>query len=330
MKKTLYVCEKISSAKEISLFIKPNDEIILSQSVGKYNFNYQDVKFSESPYTKETPIYKLNKNTLKHFDYVLIKSGGEVTENEILKEYMNLIISGDNLEKCHCLVEDFLKKYDEIVFACDFDHRGFRAFEFKFEKYFNLGKNWVKYFEEKGIKLSYLFITAIHESVLPNTIKNKLTINKNSKEFNSLRDFYIKKDFFEYNYNLNTMLFFGSLITKNYVMVMQLLFKNENMNIMNLIDLMNDRCIGTASSTVEIINKLKENDYVINDSANYSLSEKGLFVLEKMHPKMNDPYLGQRLNKDVFELELNDYINKYEKYLYNTFSKQKRFLRKIK
>jgi len=75
----------------------------------------------------------------------------------------------------------------------------------------------------------------------------------------------------------------------------------------------------------------------------YQISEKGKLFVECLHKKLRDPNLSTRLGRDILseyeflssyekvnDLSIEDFKDKYERYLYNVFSKQKRYLRKIK
>lgn len=363
-KRTLFVCEKPSVAEDLSVIMGESDKAILGLGAVIYKFNYQDVKFSESPYTKEEPKYKLSLDTLSganHFHYGVWNNTKEKSDDINLKEYFELVKKNSfNKKTIECLF-NFFNDFDEVVYACDNNATGCRSFCFKFEKYFNLGKNWINYFEDRNIKMTAMYIFLNDKTSLKKAYGERTPI-KNSEYFQSLVDDYIKKDFFEYNYNLNSILFYSDalrkvgyikdenykVLTKNYILSLYLLQENENLLKDDFIDKMEERKIGTSRSRNLIIENLLKMNMIkdINDGNRISLmlSNLGKSFLNLLHKKVNDKYLGIRLSQDRFynsnhikknlentaQMSVEDFKSKYEKYLYNTFSKQKRFLRKIK
>lgn len=380
-KRILFICEKPSMAKQLSVIINENDNIILAQGTASYIFDYQSVNFSKSPYTKEEPLYKFNLNSNNiNFSISCWDSNSNSVHNPLLKKFFELKNEKNfDSEKGKKIVEEFFIQYDEIVYACDMDLTGYRAFDFKFEKYFNLGKDWISFFEKLNIKVTGMKIYCFDKTYLKKYYQQREQL-KNNLFFNNLKDSYIKKDFFEYNYNLNSILFFNdalkqagyiknehhNVLTKNYILTFFLIKNNENLFEYDIYEKMIKNEIGACVSTTVIIENLLNMNLIeknleismlkvykestLYPARNhvyyaYKLTELGERFINNLHKKLNDPNLAIRLLLNNFSninylknhqkklaenLSVEDFKLKYEKYLYNAFSKQKRYLRKLK
>jgi len=350
-KKKLFVCEKPMAAKLISSIMSDDDIAILAQGTAAYQFNYQEISFKESPYTREIPKYKKNNN-YEFFDIVTFDNKGNSFECPTLKEIRNL-------DQYSEIIKEYFAQFSEVIYCCDYDLTGYRAFSFRMEFYFKIGDNWEDFFEKNNIKLSVIKINAFDSEMLKESYKERLLI-KGNVELESLKSNYIKKDYFEYNYNLNSMLFFGQalrevgyikgdhdfLLTKNYIWVIFELNKNK-LNLSTLLKKMENKNIASSASRKQLLKNLKLMGLIKEDNSFSNkcleLSQLSLDFIKKLHKKVDDPFISLRLLHNNFEygynisglkiknvenLSILDFMEKYEKYLYNTFSKQKRFLRK--
>lgn len=336
----LFVCEKPSQLKKINEVFNKKHMGIIAPSINSYKFNYEELKYSNAPYTNKIPKYKYNYLTEKQYFSVgvseSINSKVSITTNEFLKNYFE-----SNFKK---YVIDFFYQFDEIIIACDIDHSGIRGIDFKFEKYFNLGKEWINFFEKMNITVSIMKITSFDEKDLKEKYENRENL-KNSKNYKILQKTYINKDFFEYNYNLNAILFFNDIlhkidlkneydivITKNHIsflFILKNIIQENNMNFNFIYKELLNKKIGSEASIIEILNNLLKLGLVKEKNKEiYFLSQKGIEFVSYLHKKTNDPYLNLRLVEDMQKLNVDDFQKKYEKYIYTVFSKQKRLLRK--
>ena len=350
----LFICEKPDIAKKLQPLLNENDLIILSQPIGVFKFNYQNISFSEAPYTKEKPQYKIdfNANNIEQACISAFNKNGKI-KIKFLEDYYNSLKNNKVINFKN--IDNFFNNFEEIVNCCDCDYSGARAFDFKISKYFKIGDNYLNYFKDKNLILSTMcFLDLSHIS-----IKEEFSKRYNSKNYEIFlkhREKYLKKDFFEYNYNLNSLLFFSKYIknivlTKNMIQTL-LFFQNElEFSSSNILFKMDKKKIGTLASRYKIIEELNKNNIIEQVHLDYYLlktkekriksyfriTKQGQFLLnEIMHKKIKDPYLAERLNVDIFGtknkelLSFEDFYNKYEQYLYTVFSKQKRFLNKKK
>lgn len=350
----LFVVEKQDVVKRLIHLLNENDLIILAPSINGYKFNYQKLNFLNAPYTKEKPKYKmnLNANYIDHFLTYCVNKDGKTKITFLEKHRRNI---QNNKQTEQSLINEFLCQFDEIVCACDRDHTGIRSFDFKFSKYFNLGDNYIDYFISKNIKTTQMIMLDLLKTSITNSFKSRKNIS-DSRLFLKLKEDYLKKDFFDYNYNLNSLLFFSQfnnskmVITRNMIQTLYILKSCDNIDSVTLLSKMNRKQIGSIASRSEIIEKLIELNFfektllkfcIIDDKREslrqyFKLSKKGKELINQCHKKINDPFLSERLLNDIFGhkngdgLPINDFYKKYEQYLYTAFSKQKRFLNKQK
>jgi hypothetical protein len=390
MKNKLFIQQALFDSPPYQLLMNEGDQTIIINQTFSYNFKYKNVKFSEAPYTKEKPQYNNNahkENSL--FNLITLDHKTIPQNNSILTNFfeLNYDINKKSSYKSLDLIIEFFSSFDEIIYICDLSPSGCRGFDFKFQKYFKLGEDWITFFKKIGIKVSVMKRESIDKHSLIKSFEKRDNI-ENSKEYNIAKESYLKKDFFEYNYNLNSILFFNDVLnnigyikdsnqdnivlTKNYILILFLIYNNKSIHEDKIIELSHKIGVGHLSSKYTskvIINSLLKMKLIKfkflepteiynnpNRKKDYlALSNIGLNFINNIHKKINDPYLSIRLLKDNYidssnvytekslqektlkplditssKLSLEDFYFKYEKYLYTSFSKQKKFLRKIK
>jgi hypothetical protein len=360
-KNKLFICEKPSTAKYHSFLLEEGDLVIIACGTASYKFDYQEISFNEAPYTNEIPKYKVHDDGIMTPLTIDSWNSKGRFENEILKKIISL---NQNKEGINKITSDFLDDFEEIIFSSEANLTGVRGFCFKFEKFFNMGKNWKKKIAEKGIKITSIIHSSLDNKALLKAYKNR-TLITNNKIFKILEDSFIKKDFFEYNYNLNSLLFFKEaldlpdhliseydfILTKNYILTLFLVRDKEILFSDYLHEVMEKNNIGNLISHHIIIENLLKLGLIKEDKSNplksksaslyyqYKITEIGNDFTKKLHKKINDPHLGSRLKNDNLrsyyhydgktQLSIEEFKIKYEKYLYEVFSRQKRFIRNI-
>jgi hypothetical protein len=354
-KRKLYLCEKPDQAKKYSKKINACDRILITEILG-YKFNYPKIQFSNAPYTDLMPQYEINKGLYEGDVNSLIDRytkeysiDGIHKTNILLKKYYLMRIENEDVS--NSLIEEYLTGFDEIVFACDYDYTGLRTFELYFKTYCNLGDNYLDFFAKNDIKISFIKNQNSTDKLLDKSIREKESFLI-SELANESIEHYNKKDFLDYNYTLNSILFLNEIyvqifkkqpinsITKNFINILFFL-KNENgLQDHKIMDYMIIKNIGNNCSRHEIFKTMNELGFFTEEEKKcnlnlkgrkllYKLSVNGLKFIECLHTKVNDPYLILRLGDDYKNLNLIDFKVKYEKYLYNVFSKQKRLNRKL-
>jgi hypothetical protein len=354
-KRKLYLCEKPDQAKKYSKKINPCDRILITEILG-YKFNYAQIQFSNAPYTDLTPKYEINKDLYGGDINSLIDRytkeysvDGIHKINTLLKKYYLMRIENEDVS--NSLIKEYLIGFDEIVFACDYDYTGLRTFELYFKVYCNLGDNYLDFFIKNNIKISFIKNHNSTEKLLDKSIRKKEPFLISELANNSI-EHYKKKDFLEYNYTLNSILFFNEIyliifrkqpqnsITKNFINVLYHLKDGNKLQDYKITDYMRKKNIGNNCSRHKIFETMNKLGFLLEEEKKcnlnlkgkvpfYSLSKNGLKFIECLHTKVNDPHFTLRLDNDYKILNLTDFKIKYEKYLFNVFSKQKRLNRKI-
>ena len=78
-------------------------------------------------------------------------------------------------------IKEFFLNFDEIIFACDYDYTGWRGFEFKMFYFFELGKEWIDFFNSYNIKISIIKTCSYDKNSLIKSFKERKNIYLKSK-----------------------------------------------------------------------------------------------------------------------------------------------------
>lgn len=249
--------------------------------------------------------------------------------------------------------------YDEIIIICDYDHTGVFGANLVLSK--NLYKNWKK-------NVNYYFIPVIRRDKIEKDFI-KQVINKDLKSINKNKAIFEKlllegeiKRYFDFNYNLNSQVFFSEIlkhineknnfhketknitITKFMLLTLFLISKldnkipNTNASVLRLM------CdykgsgkfeknlfygIGTPASTHYIFHNLIDLNLIEECGENtyknklYKISVIGETFLKLLNKKMFDPDIPFRLRKWM-EMPKEEALEKINTYLNTQFSSQKR------
>jgi hypothetical protein len=352
----LFVCEKRHQAELYLPHIHKDDAIILCQTITSYLFDYpKKLAFSQAPYSSQIPQYKPALVTPSNLyvrniytSYLTIKDG--LQEHPLLKEYFDSTNNNPpdtDITNKRDRVHKFLASFDEIIYACDHDLTGTRGFDFLFSKYYKI-EDLTSFSLLHNINFSTV---AFSGGLDPESIKKGISERKDfftSKYIQFFREKYLKKDFFEYNYNLNSLILINKayhlairefpfhLITKNFIQTLHILYIDPIPD-HRLVKIMERKFIGQAASRSTIISKLIDLNLILLDKKNprfeteYKISPLGITFISLLHRKLNDPHLSERISRDLDnkKLSVKSFKEKYETYLSKAFSRQKRHINKI-
>ena len=350
MKKILFVADK---SGKIDFTVKDlatkNDVAIIAPSIMSYAFKYpRYVSYQDLPITSLTPIYK---NQFREYGKPnLIYSNGEYTELDIFKKLAYIsksIVSEENLYNENDLtiarsnVMSYIKSFDEIHCVTDTNLSGIRGFMFYFEKY--LGIENLK--EENNFpEITFLQFSSLYNEDVIRDFNNRKKIFE-SDFFLGQIESYKKKDYFNFNFNTNSLVMIShalrklniqpeKVFTKNMLQTLMLIHnesKKQNKKeicLSLLFKVRLDKHMGDNHTTHAIEEYLKELGLIslINRQC-VSITDNGIAFLSLLHPKMKDPKLSYNVGEDFYnnDLSLEEFKTKYNKKIESMFKKQKRF-----
>lgn len=351
----LLICEKQSCAIEYIKHLNKEDSILLCPAVVSYLFSYdRELYFKDLPFYEEKSKYKENITIYQNgyneswflkqhsSEYNLDNSKG--FKNELIYNFFIEKNKNQNSKECkklEKLIHQYFASFDEIIFAYDLDHTGVRGFDFLFKYFYNI-PNLKVFCHNNNIKLKSYEFERIHNLTINEPNKFIKDFNT-SEKINNLRIAYKNKDFFEYNYNLNSLMLFNKIyfnifkeypkhiMTKNFISTLFIFKDSEYIDIIKIITTMTQKEIGNPASRNLIIEKMIELRLIEADNNlnSYKITKEGRVMLSFLHRKVNDPHLTNRIYVDNYKLSTFDFKIKYGKYLKTVFSKQKRFLNKM-
>jgi DNA topoisomerase IA len=354
----IFVCEKPSQAKYVCEALATVDDIvIISPAVRSHSFIYpKKIKFNEIPAIDLKPKYKDNLPLYGNYGYVFKKNiNGKVNKVEQLElmnfyrlkteQYSEYVLN--NKSEIIKKTKQYILSFEEIVCAMDNDLTGVRGFKFYMEKYLDF-KNYDFIDKHYKTKTTMLVFSACDKASLIKAFNIRESI-KESSIFSALENSYIKKDFLEYNFNVNSMVLLGEILRKNGFFIDLILTKNLLITLLfiekeitipehKLVDKMEELNVGNPASYSEIISVLYDNDLIhylvkkVNgrDMKLLILPEDTKNILNDIHPKIKDFKISFNVINDVnnSSLSFKDFKDKYTKKLKTMFSKQKNYSRK--
>jgi len=308
----------------------------------------------------------LKNNEYETYNTMMISTYSfKYPENIQYKDYPktnNIIFNKDLKYKNEYYIEnykkttkDFFSSFDELILSPDPDHTGVYSAIITLEE--TLGENWQKYFK----KIIYLNLFNYQQDLLSEQLKNVLFLEDKGKRLlenkNKFKFFYEQgkiKRYFEYNYNINSNIFFKEILkslnikyektlTKYIIMTINYIYKEmeETFSESELLTKMSNykgsgkyknsnrifcKGIGGVASRVTIIDILKNLSFLEKDKNNKNILKKTKFgnnFYHKLHKKTFDVDLTYRLN-NWMELPFEEAKDKIDKYLIDIFKKQKR------
>lgn len=346
----LFFCEKPSQAKMIAKSVaKEGDVFVITPVVVSYKFKYpSNLSYKEYPYNKKNPTYKINHySKMFDFDLMISDSNGELSTNthiinNSIKKLFNYLISlNKSFYKNEILtlrneIKEYFKTFEEWVVANDADHSGARAFDFYIEHFLNEYR-----FTVDNNSVTRLFAYAYDDKSLKKAFLNRESY-KDSPNVKRHQDVYKNRDFFNYNFNINSLLIFDNTFkeigcfNQNFIMTYNmlqtmLLLRDVNLTESNLIRELELRDIGSCVSRSEIIRILFE-QYLIEKTERFrkekvlQLSAEGIEFIELIHNKINS-LNPVDVSKDFEEMNHKEFKEKYSNKLETFFKKQRNFLK---
>jgi hypothetical protein len=366
----LFICEKPAQLQSILKTLgSPKDRAIIAPVITSYKFDYP----KHIPFNKITflgnPNYKMSLNMRDMIFHVYKHDSSE--ENGILKNRYNKLahdlnfmanIRGElNDESYSSNPTDFFKDFEEVIYACSPNYSTIRTFDFHLKYFFNMNEC---FFNNNNIKYTYLKYRALDKISLQiafldrQEMVNEKIYASNGSEiylpnlFDSGRESYRKKDYFEYNYNVNSIVLLNEIlrvnglitpshvITKNTVSTLLLIHNNtKQLTEERLLSAMLKLKIGSNWSVAKIIkNMFQDNligykkEYIDGIQKEYIiLTELGLKFISSINNKLKFKHLSVNLDKDILNVDFSfdNFKEKYSILLRKMFDKQKRLNRRL-
>ncbi len=351
----LFVCEKpyqlkhTSKALNKSGKLSENDFFIIAPSICSFKFSYPKImKLKDAPYINLDPEYKCLFAEYGQYGNVYDRNG-KLVDNELsnlLSEYHFVVsrkyVFEDKMREIKSKIIDYFQtNISDVISFCDFDYTGARGFKFHFEKYYNLAS--LELFEKAyGINVSVARFIAMDEKSIVKSLESKLDYMNDSCIY--LRDYYNKKDFIDYNFNINSMLYIGNtlrdsgiyldgFITRNMLYTLLIILESEKITEDRLLSKMDKNNIGSNASRIAIVEELYDYNFIekvitgIKQKKSYiRLSEQCQSFISNLHPSLKSYKVASKFYKMNKELCVKDFKLEVGKYLKNVFEKQDRFL----
>lgn len=340
----LFITEKPSQAKCIGMALaEENDVAIVAPTITGYWFDYPSyLTYKNYPYSNEYPNYKINTDCLMFSTplYKMTKDGElkKFQQENILNllKYLKEDYSNEIIKRERQKIIDYFNQFEEIIIATDSDYTGTRTFDLYIFKFLDA------FYDDLKIKITRTFYGSMDEESLKNHFENRESI-KDSKLHEILQRDYKNKDFFAYNFNINSLMIFNdilkkvgccrsdTLITFNMLMILTYIKEEKLLNDL-FIDLSKNE-VGTQASRYEIIEQLIKYQLIEktkkgskNNKEVIRLTKIGYQFLDLIHDKIKlfDPL---EIFNDRESLEASDFQEKYSEKLNIYFKKQRSYFR---
>ena len=353
----IFFCEKPAQAKDILKALGKNGDVsIICPATRGYTFNYpKRIQYNSIPATNLKPEYNMELPFYAYFGFVFQKINDVIEKIEIkvltdlhlaykkINEYNEL--SQSEFHNVSREARIYILSFEEIISACDNDLTGARGFSFYFEKYLDLNYNI------PHENVTYLEFSSFDKKSLDKTFINRKNIKKN-KRYQCFIESYKKKDFFEYNFNVNSLVLFGELLrktgffsefilTKNLLITLLLIEKEKKIKMSEhrILDEMHKLMVGNCATRIDILKKLYDTGLIWYGLYKHNGKEKKCILLTDecndllsiIHPKIKDVKMSYNSMKDVRDslVSVEEFKEKYSKKMEVMFNKQKNLSRKL-
>lgn len=336
----LYISEKpVQSQVLIKTLGKEGDVFMLAPSIINFKFKYPSyLSYKDYPFSNKLTEYKLmSESKLFEFPFKIITSNGvKDIENISSKKVFDLLtqsyIDEYKLAKERNKLIDYFQQFDEIIVATNADYTGTRAFDLYVSDFLN-------HHFELNKNVTRIWINSFDEVELIKSFNEREDINRSEKN-NKARDYYKNKDFFSYNFNINSLMIFDDMLKKvgsysddillTYNMLQTLLLLKNKIKQKDLLIKMENVRIGTVASRAVMLETLFEFGLIkiikkSNGDNLYILTEESFTLLNLIHNKIKS-ITPEKLQKDL-SMEHEDFKDKYSRKIATYFKKQRNYFR---
>lgn len=316
------VMEKPNTAREIAPLLAnrwPDQQIfiIFTLHLGLFEFQYpRGLSFSSLPYA-EDPIWKRRNPDGQTFTHFAELCAGKLKRIDVEPEAL-------------------LNNANEIWFACDPDYMGVIAYHVLLTK--------VMGSESAAVERPALMLTSLDMDSVKKTIDKPSSTE--SPFFKSCLNAGMAKRFFDFNFNINSMVILGECLRRvgvdtDYFSIskyaLQLLYCLKakkplaEYKVFGLMDKWSGTGryptseLGSPMSRHDIIQRLLDAELLKSENSKISISAKGLAFLNELHPDCQDLDIPARIRQ--WQSDWPNSKNQMSRYLKTFFGKQIRFMR---
>lgn len=331
----IFMTEKPSQAQDIAKALaKEGDVIIVIPSIAGYKFKYPDnITPLNFPFLNDSPKYKVAEASLLGFPFKQIKDSDYIDVEEISSlKLFNLIHEEDvfkeevELERKKLL--DYFKSFDEVVIANDPDHSGTRGFDLYVCIFLN---EFITNFHKK---ISRIMPNGMSDECLKKAFASRSLIEE-SLLYKNTQNYYRNKDFFNYNFNVNSSITFDGLLKRNgwlidkqpltYNMIQSLMLIDKPLTDGQLIKALHDNEIGSPASKGEIVGMLFKYKLIRKTDKKSYITKLGKILLDSIPYEKNIDNF--ELIKD-YEMPEIEFKEKYTEKIKNYFEAQNNKIKK--
>tara|TARA_Y100001960_G_scaffold331713_1_gene429620 strand:+ start:12751 stop:13797 length:1047 start_codon:yes stop_codon:yes gene_type:complete len=344
----LFLLEKPSLAREFQKSVmEEGDVVIFLPTINGFKFKYPNLSYKNFPETFE-PKYKVNilRGSLFHMNPRILKGNElkEIKEDNPLFALNEALEFGnkDKIYKGQEQLSDYMDNFEEIIVEVTCSYSKTRAFNLFFDYYLMHRKTISKVYFIRPVSLSE---NCIKKAMIEKESFSKLNMDQESY-YNDYKNTYKNKDYFDYNFNLNSLLVLDELLkysgccNKNKILTHNMLrtlfeikrYGSEGLSF--LLTELDKKSIGRIHTRQAIIEELF--DYGLIEQVENKikgkkviLSEEGEYFLSKIDYNFEKIIDLKEFKEDVENLKHNDFIKKYEPCLKKYFKKQNNIVKKI-
>jgi hypothetical protein len=308
-----------------SKYAKKNDVAIIAPQIGAYTFNLEK--------EQDNPVYKEFLPNYANLDYIMhINGSSKIKLIELFNYNKKNNIKDVKIEN---RIKKVLERFDEIYHILDNCHSSSRAFDFKFNKYFN----YKDYLNES--KLKNIYYVSIRNGISPKLINNEINKKVNLRTnplFLSHRNIYLKLDDLNFKHNFLSHKYYNDyFLSKNLKlkhtltinMISTLLLIKKSSKEQSILFDMDSLSIGSAYSRTEIIKRLEENKLIIMKTPSTNNYGQDVFKITDLALTFVNICLNEKdydklsffINKNSYDIfyDMKLFKNKYTKKINNIF-----------
>lgn len=287
MSKKLFISEKPAQIKTVLKQCgHPEDDGLVFFAIGSFLFDYSIYNLLDLPVVPSSTSYQyISSNQNNGVVYNYSTNGLKKIEESFLLN--NALKAPDKYRED---VKFFFSKYDEIVFAMDFDHTGVRGFVQHFSRL--LGLNTLKeIFDAYNVSIINNYIYPISKSF------KKRFEKYHYESLINFERYFIENDYEEYVFNLNSYNFFhsvfenfqklnkeGRVFTRKqiYALIEFAKLKNGYSSEHSFLSIMQKKEIGSVLSRFEILNNLVSVGFLKKEKSIIYLTKEGSDFYQKV------------------------------------------------